>query len=193
MATLKCNSCGGNIASAARRVQCPHCGELFPFACARCQRKLRPPFNVFDDERYLTLDTPPLPLCDDHYLRQCPDCERWYGADENPGYFRCALCAEIHRSQQAQQELQAPEIFESPVAARPHGGGVATKNARQLQRFGHSLCRLCVCGAGRLDDPQAVIEIRASCICLTDLRRLKRDNETKPCRGWNMPPNWRSP
>ena len=123
MATLKCNSCGGNIASNARRVQCPHCGELFPFACARCGRKLRPPFSVFDDERYLTHDAPPLPLCDDHYLRQCPDCDIWFGADENPGYFRCVPCAQIHAEKQAQQ----PAEVLAPVAApQANQGGVAT-------------------------------------------------------------------
>ena len=133
MATLKCNSCGGNIASNARRVQCAHCGELFPFACARCQRKLRPPFSEFDDERYLTHDTPPQPLCDDHYLRQCPDCEKWFGADENPGYFRCAPCAQIHREKQAAQpaEIFAPATAPAtaPVAAtRQSEGGVAAKS-----------------------------------------------------------------
>ena len=129
MATLKCNSCGGNIASNARRVQCPHCGELFPFACAQCQRKLRPPFSVFDDERYLTHDTPPLPLCDEHYLRQCPDCEQWFGANENPGYFRCVPCSEIHEKKQAQQP---PEIFVPPAPPLRNEvsrqGGVATKS-----------------------------------------------------------------
>ena len=132
MATLKCNSCGGNIASNARRVQCPHCGELFPFACARCQRKLRPPFSEFDDERYLTHDTPPQPLCDDHYLRQCPDCNTWFGADENPGFFRCARCAEIHREQQARQpaEIFAPvavPVMASAAAPSHNEGGVAAK------------------------------------------------------------------
>ena len=124
MATLKCNSCGGNIASHARRVQCPHCGELFPCACARCGRKLRPPFSEFDDERYLTHDAPPQPLCDEHYLRQCPDCEKWFGADENPGYFRCAPCAQIHQEKQTQQP---PEIFAPISAPLPGEGGVATK------------------------------------------------------------------
>ena len=130
MATLKCNSCRGNIASNARRVQCPHCGELFPFACAQCQRKLRPPFSVFDDERYLTLETPPLPLCDEHYLRLCPDCDKWFGADENPGYFRCASCAEIHREKQAAEpaEVFAPVAANVPAAARRHNeGGVAAR------------------------------------------------------------------
>ncbi len=130
MATLKCNSCGGDIASNARRVQCPHCGELFPFACARCQRKLRPPFSVFEDERYLTHDAPPLPLCDDHYLRQCPDCDVWFGADENPGYFRCVPCAQIHREKQLAQpaEVLAPQPASLIAAPQTNKGGVATKS-----------------------------------------------------------------
>lgn len=131
MATLNCNSCGGNISSNARRVQCPHCGELFPFVCARCDHKLRPAFPVFDDERYLSLDTPPIPLCDDHYLRKCPDCDEWFGADENPGYFRCASCAEIHA-----RKVEAPEeVYASPAPSMGNGmngktpaGGVATRS-----------------------------------------------------------------
>lgn len=124
MATLKCNTCGGNISSSERRVQCQHCGELFPFACSRCNRKLRPPFSVFEDERYLSLETPPLPLCDDHYLRQCPDCEKWFGADQNPGYFRCVSCAEIHERKQAAQPLEA---FADTAALPMDEGGVATQ------------------------------------------------------------------
>ena len=129
MATLKCNSCGGAIASHARRVQCPHCGELFPFVCAQCQRKLRPPFSVFNSESYLSHDDPPLPLCDEHYLRQCPDCENWFGANENPGFFRCAPCARIHAEQQARQasELLAPPTAATSPDNNDHNGGVATQ------------------------------------------------------------------
>ena len=133
MATLKCKSCEGNISSSARRVQCPHCGELFPFVCARCDHKLRPAFTEFDDERYLTLDAPPQPLCDDHYLRKCPDCDNWFGADENPGFFRCASCAEIHHQKRAQQsaEVCAPE----PLPASDHGGvAVASRAASATAR-----------------------------------------------------------
>ena len=127
MATLKCKSCEGNISSTARRVQCPHCGELFPFVCARCDHKLRPAFAEFDDERYLTLDAPPQPLCDEHYLRKCPDCNDWFGADENPGFFRCLRCAEIHEQKRAQQPVEfAPEAL-APEASGTHGG-VATRS-----------------------------------------------------------------
>lgn len=124
MATLKCKTCGGNISSSARRVQCQHCGELFPFACSRCNRKLRPPFSVYEDERYLSLETPPQPLCDAHYLRQCPDCEKWFGADENPGYFRCISCAKIHEQKQA---AQAPEVFADTSSLPIDESGVALR------------------------------------------------------------------
>lgn len=95
MATLHCRHCGGDIDSDARRTQCRECGALFPFECAVCNRNLRSPFPIFDDERYLSLDAAnPLPLCPDHFLRKCPDCEKWFQADENPGFFRCGACAE---------------------------------------------------------------------------------------------------
>ena len=126
MATLKCKSCEGHISSSARRVQCPHCGELFPFVCARCNHRLRPAFAVFDDERYLTLDAPPQPLCDEHYLRKCPDCDQWFGADENPGFFRCAHCAQIHEKQKAQQSVEFAPEFASEAAPTSPTGGVAT-------------------------------------------------------------------
>jgi hypothetical protein len=93
MATLHCRHCGGSINSDARRTQCRECGELFPFQCAVCERNLRSPFPIYDDERYLTLDRDPKPLCQEHFLRKCPDCSRWFHADENPGFFRCGHCA----------------------------------------------------------------------------------------------------
>ncbi len=127
MATLKCKSCEENLSSSARRVQCPHCGELFPFACARCAKSMRPPLSVFDDERYLTLDSPPQALCDEHYLRKCPDCDEWFGADENPGYFRCASCAEIHTKRRA-AEIEAPEAVYAPEPNPQSEGGVALKS-----------------------------------------------------------------
>ena len=128
MATLKCNSCGGNVSSGARRVQCPHCGELFPFACCRCAHKLRPPFSVFDDERYLTRDESPQPLCDEHYLRKCPDCDHWFGADENPGYFRCRSCAQAHDKKMAEQATwEVPSEIAAPALSVVGDGGVATQ------------------------------------------------------------------
>lgn len=92
MAMLSCRHCDAPINSDARLTQCKKCGSLFPFECHVCQRQLRPPFPVFDDERYLTLDNEP--LCGDHFLRKCPDCSEWFRADENPGFFRCRKCAD---------------------------------------------------------------------------------------------------
>lgn len=94
MATLHCLHCGSDIDSDARRAQCRECRSLFPFQCAVCERNLRSPFPVFEDERHLTMSEPPQPLCEDHFLRLCPDCNTWFGNDENPGYFRCLNCAE---------------------------------------------------------------------------------------------------
>lgn len=112
---LHCRHCGGEIESNSRRVQCSHCGALFPFACLVCGRNLRSPFPVFDDERYLTFDstdaqtgahTEAKPLCSDHFLRRCPDCERWFHAQENPGFFRCAACAVAKDKRDALEEKE---------------------------------------------------------------------------------------
>ena len=148
MATLKCNSCGGEIASNARRVQCPHCAALFPFACAECGRNLRPPFAESADERYLTEETPPRPLCDEHYLRKCPDCEQWFGADENPGYFRCPTCAERRLSEPQVEEEYEDEVA---VAAPQTAQAVATPAAVKAGGgcFGIIMLAL-VCGGGAL-------------------------------------------
>ncbi len=93
MATLHCRHCEAEIDSDARRAQCRECRSLFPFQCAVCERNLRSPFPVFEDERHLTMAEPPQPLCEEHFLRLCPDCKNWFGNDENPGYFRCLSCA----------------------------------------------------------------------------------------------------
>ena len=127
MATLKCNSCGGEITSNARRVQCPHCAALFPFACAECGRNLRPPFSEYADERYLTLDESPRPLCEEHYLRRCPDCDAWFGAHKNPGYFRCPDCAQIHEHQLAQAPAEPPPLEAEAMPSAPLESSVATK------------------------------------------------------------------
>ncbi len=111
MAILHCRHCGGDIDSDTRRTQCRDCGALFPFGCVVCERKLRSPFPIFEDERYLTLGNPPEPLCDEHFLRKCPDCGKWFQADENPGYFRCGSCA-----QKASKTAPMPEWSdEAPV------------------------------------------------------------------------------
>jgi Zn finger protein HypA/HybF involved in hydrogenase expression len=136
-APLHCRHCGGEIASDSRRVQCPHCGALFPFACLVCSRNLRTPFLVFDDERYLTFPTrdeesgarvEAKPLCAEHFLRHCPDCSRWFHAHENPGFFRCARCAEQHEA-----SLLAPPVKERKIKATPlQEASTFSVRARQL-------------------------------------------------------------
>jgi predicted amidophosphoribosyltransferase len=89
---LHCRSCSAEIDSEARQTRCKQCGTLFPFACAVCERSLRTPFPVYQDERYLTSEN--LPLCANHFERQCPECQKWFVASENPGFFVCPACAE---------------------------------------------------------------------------------------------------
>ncbi len=135
MAAINCRHCNGVMSSESRRSQCPHCGALFPFACAVGGRNLRPPFPVFDDERHLTFtiaegeskNTPlteeaakfvkkdPLPLSDEHHLRECPDCKIWFLASENPSNFRCPSCAEEWRKRRssARYEEVEEEVEES--------------------------------------------------------------------------------
>ncbi|MEO6906998.1 MAG: hypothetical protein ABI210_03830 [Abditibacteriaceae bacterium] len=108
MALLKCRHCEIEIDSNARKTRCPGCGQLFPFACAVCEAPLRPPFPVFDDERYLNDDNEP--LCPEHFQRQCPKCETWFSADENPGFFLCKTCMEGNELPQEEE----PEIEEEP-------------------------------------------------------------------------------
>jgi hypothetical protein len=106
MALLKCRHCETEIDSNARKTRCPGCGQLFPFACAVCEAPLRPPFPVFDDERYLNDDEQP--LCPEHFQRQCPKCESWFAADENPGYFLCKNCM-MGNDEAEVEEISAPE------------------------------------------------------------------------------------
>jgi len=147
-AALHCRHCGGEISSDSRRVQCAHCGALFPFACLVCSRNLRTPFPVFEDERYLTFPSgedangsvvEPKPLCDEHFLRHCPDCLRWFHAHENPGFFRCGRCAEKHERALLEEALPIQRMSE-PVLL-PHadsesgavpGQGAFSVRARQL-------------------------------------------------------------
>jgi len=111
MALLKCRHCETEIDSNARKTRCPGCGQLFPFACAVCEAPLRPPFPVFDDERYINDDNEP--LCPEHFQRQCPKCETWFAADENPGYFLCKNCMAGNESPIEEE----PETVEQPEPA----------------------------------------------------------------------------
>ncbi len=93
MAKLKCRSCGGDVDSDEKTRKCRHCNELFPFACAVCDKHLRPPIPAYPVERYYNEagDT----LCTDHYQRECPECKKWFRADENPGFFLCSDCTHL--------------------------------------------------------------------------------------------------
>ena len=90
MVMLQCRTCGAEVASDERTKKCKSCGELFPFECAVCNRHIRPPVPDFPVERFF--DENNKPLCSEHYQRQCPECSRWFRADENPGYFLCSDC-----------------------------------------------------------------------------------------------------
>lgn len=121
MAMLSCRHCEAPINSDARLTQCKKCGALFPFVCKSCNKQLRPPFPVFEDERYLTLEQEP--LCGEHFLRKCPDCQTWFRADENPGFFRCRSCAESVAKRPrtyapvAVEEDEEEEYADSPAPA----------------------------------------------------------------------------
>jgi len=110
MALLNCRECGQEIDSNTRQTRCRGCGALFPFACAVCERSLRPPFPVYSDERYLSDED--APLCQQHFQRQCPECEKWFQADKNPGFFLCPECG-IEKTAQNQRDAM------QPVAAAP--------------------------------------------------------------------------
>jgi hypothetical protein len=115
MALLKCRHCETEIDSNARKTRCPGCGQLFPFACAVCEAPLRPPFAVFDDERYLNDDNEP--LCPEHFQRQCPKCESWFSADENPGYFLCKTCMEGNELPAEEEPVSVEEPQEVVVSS----------------------------------------------------------------------------
>lgn len=132
MTILHCRHCGGAIGSESKRVQCVHCGALFPFSCRVCNRNLRTPFPVYEDERYLTVEEinpengariEPHPLCQDHFVRKCPDCGVWFHAHESEGFFRCANCAEEQRQKRlaktaAPEELEPQPEFEAEISER---------------------------------------------------------------------------
>lgn len=97
--TLKCRNCGADVASDEKARKCRSCQTLFPFACAICERKMRPPLPDFPIERYF--NDVCQPLCEDHYQRQCPECSKWFQADENPGFYLCPSCTQRREGQVA--------------------------------------------------------------------------------------------
>lgn len=109
MALLHCRDCGADLKSDTRQTRCKQCGTLFPCACQVCDRPLRPPFPVYEDERYLT--SADEPLCEEHYQRLCPSCHKWFQADENPGYFLCLNCSK-QRSAAVTAAVAVPSVEE---------------------------------------------------------------------------------
>lgn len=97
MVMLKCRNCGADVASDEKARKCRSCNTLFPFACAICERKMRPPLPDFPIERYFNDSSEP--LCEDHYQRQCPECSKWFQADENPGFYLCGECTQRREGQ----------------------------------------------------------------------------------------------
>ena len=114
MVKLSCRKCGSEVASDEKAKKCKNCGELFPFECAVCSKSIRPPIPDFPIERYFTEDNKP--LCQDHYQRQCPECSRWFRADENPGFFLCTQCT-------AKREAENAADDEPEVAPKKAGCG----------------------------------------------------------------------
>ena len=137
---LKCRNCGAAVASDEKARKCRSCNTLFPFACAICERKMRPPLPDFPIERYFNDESEP--LCEDHYQRQCPECSKWFQADENPGFYLCHECSHRREGQVAQvaestagpdatpggsqPELSEAEEAEATQAARKAGCGSAS-------------------------------------------------------------------
>lgn len=105
MAFVHCRECGHEIKADTKQTRCEKCGSFFPFTCAVCDKYLRPPFDVYEDERYVTDDGQP--LCQDHYQRQCPECKKWFQADENPGYFLCLACSKAREERTVTSNVAA--------------------------------------------------------------------------------------
>lgn len=119
MVTVRCRSCGMEVDSDETRKKCPHCGELFPFECAVCGKHLRPPIPHFPVEKYFTEDN--RPLCQDHYQRQCPECGKWFRADENPGYYMCAACSAKREAAVAETQAEYDEADDETESPRRAG------------------------------------------------------------------------
>jgi hypothetical protein len=140
MAMLKCRKCGGEVATDERARQCRSCNELFPFACAVCTRKMRPPLPDYPIERYF--NDAGDPLCEDHYQRQCPECSRWFQADENPGFYLCSECTTRRESQNADGTIGMDATTSETQPEGPATGDQDEDDRREPRKSG--------CGAGVL-------------------------------------------
>jgi Zn finger protein HypA/HybF involved in hydrogenase expression len=128
MAFVYCRECGHEIKAETKQTRCEKCGTFFPFTCAVCDKYLRPPFDVYEDERFVTEDGKP--LCQEHYQRQCPECKKWFQADENPGYFLCLDCSKA-REERVSTASKAPatrtKSSARPERERPAKGEIARR------------------------------------------------------------------
>jgi hypothetical protein len=118
---LKCRQCGSDVVSNEKARKCRNCSELFPFECAVCSKHLRPPLPDYPVERFFNDEG--LPLCEEHYQRQCPECERWFRADENPGFFLCAECTTERDAREASSSPRSGSGSRGSSASREDGDG----------------------------------------------------------------------
>jgi Zn finger protein HypA/HybF involved in hydrogenase expression len=145
MAVVHCRECGHEIKADTKATRCDKCGSFFPFTCAVCDKYLRPPFDIYDDERYVNDDSKP--LCQDHYQRQCPECHKWFQADENPGYFLCLSCAKAREERTV--SATAASTARSGVSVKSHGTTRENTRTRPAPNF-DSLVMAAIGGAGVL-------------------------------------------
>ena len=134
---LKCRNCGGDVVSNERARKCRHCSELFPFECAVCSRHLRPPLPDYPVERFFNDDG--LPLCEDHYQRQCPECDKWFRADENPGFFLCTECTtrrDALEKQEAAPTAGPARRSASPSPAQASASGSSSEPSGAAEKKG---------------------------------------------------------
>ena len=145
MAVVHCRECGHEIKADTKATRCDKCGSFFPFTCAVCDKYLRPPFDIYDDERYVNDDSKP--LCQDHYQRQCPECHKWFQADENPGYFLCLSCAKLREERTV--SATAASSPRSGVSVKSRGTTRENTRVRPAPNF-DSLVMTAIGGAGVL-------------------------------------------
>lgn len=145
MAVVHCRECGHEIKAETKATRCDKCGSFFPFTCAVCDKYLRPPFDTYEDERYVNENSQP--LCQDHYQRQCPECHKWFQADENPGYFLCLSCAKAREERTVAST--AASTSRNSVTVKSREPGREGARARPAPNF-DSLVMAAIGGAGVL-------------------------------------------
>jgi len=145
MAFVRCRECGHEIKADTKQTRCEQCGTFFPFTCAVCDKFLRPPFAAYDDERYVTEDN--RPLCQDHYQRQCPQCKKWFQADQNPGYFLCPDCARARQQQREAVSVAVAQPVAAPVAADAERGEIEVGKRTTVSAMDYVVFAMIFCAA----------------------------------------------